>query len=487
MKRSGPFTSLLAAVALLSGCGGGGGGGSGGSSSGGGGTAAPSPAPTPSPTPPPSTACSLSARQQWVLGQLNEWYLFPDLLATATNPASFSNLDDYVDALAAPARAQSRDRFFTYVTSIKEEDAYYEEGMSAGLGVRFGFDSAARRLYVLEAYEGAPGLAAGMDRGTEVIAIGTTNSNLQTVSALYASGGTRAVSEAMGPDTPGTTRVLQLRQLDSTVTTVSVSKRDFVLPPVSSRYGAKVIGDGGRRVGYVNLRTFVITADPALRAALDSFKAQGITEVIVDLRYNGGGLVSVAELFSDLLNAQRAGQVQSRTTFRESKASENSTQPFTSQPQAIAATKVAFIGTGSTASASELVINAQRPYLGANAALIGSNTYGKPVGQIALDRPECDDRLRAVAFRTENAQRDGDYYTGLAARMEATCQAGDDITYQLGDPRESSIRTALDFLAGRTCTRIQTSGVAQQSVAPRRVPLESATPNAAQRELPGLF
>lgn len=485
MKRSGPFTSMLAALALLSGCGGGG---SGDTGSVGGGTGTPTPTPGPtSLTPPPSTACALSARQQWVLAQLNEWYLFPDLLASSTDPAGFSNIDDYVDALVEPARAQSRDRFFTYVTSIRQEDAYYEQGMSAGLGVRFGLDSAARRLYVLEAYEGAPGLAAGMDRGTEVIAIGTTNADLQAVSALYASGGSRAVSDAMGPNTSGTTRVLQLRQPDSSVLTVSVTKRDFTLPPVSSRYGAKVIDDGGRRVGYINLRTFVVTADPALRAAFDMFKAQGITDVIVDLRYNGGGLVSVAELFSDLLNAQRAGQVQNRVTYRESKASENSVQPFTAQPQAIAATKVAFIGTGSTASASELVINAQRPYLGANAALIGSNTYGKPVGQIALDRPECDDRLRAVAFRTENSQRDGDYYTGLAGRMEKTCQASDDISYQLGDPRESSIRTALDFLAGRVCAPIQTGGVAQQSVASRRIPLESGRPNTAQRELPGLF
>lgn len=441
----------------------------------------------PSPTPSPATACSLSSRQQWALAQLNEWYLFPDLLAPTTDPASFTDINDYVDALVAPARAQSRDRFFTYVTSIREEDAYYEEGESAGLGLRFGLNATERRLFVLEAYEGAPGLAAGLDRGTEVLAIGTSPATLQTVSALYASGGGRAVSEAMGADTPGTNRVLQLRQLDSTVVTVTVTKQSFTLPPVSSRYGAKVIQDGNRRVGYINLRTFVVTADPALRAAFDMFKAQGVTEVIVDLRYNGGGLVSVAELFSDLLNGQRAGQVQSRTTFRESKAGENSTQPFTSQPQAIAATRIAFIGTGSTASASELVINAQRPYLGANAALIGSNTYGKPVGQIALDRAECDDRLRAVAFRTENSRGEGDYYTGLAARMEATCQAGDDLTYQLGDPRESSIRTALDFLAGRTCTPIQTSGVARQSVNPRPVPLESVRPSTAQRELPGLF
>jgi C-terminal processing protease CtpA/Prc len=483
--RKGRLSSILAIVAALSGCGGG----SASSSSSGGSSAVPAPAPPASPTPAPSsTACSLAARKQKVLGQLDEWYLFPDLLANTLDPNPYANLDDYVDALVAPARAQSRDRYFTYVASIKQEDAYYSQGSSAGFGFRLGYTSSGR-FYVTEAYEGAPALAAGIDRGTEVVGIGTSSSNVQSVASLYASGGYDAVSNALGGSTPGTTRVLQIRQLDSSVSTVSVSKRDFNLAPVSSRYGAKIIEDGARRVGYVNLRTFVVTADQQLRDAFAMFKAQGVTEVIVDLRYNGGGLVSVAEGLSSLLNAQRVGQVLSYTTFRASKASENETTNFTSLPQAIAATKVAFIGTGATASASELVINAQKPYLGVNAALIGGNTYGKPVGQIALDNARCDDRLRAIAFRTENSAHEGDYFTGLASRLPATCQADDDIGYQLGDPREASIRTALDFLAGRSCTPIQSTigSVAQQGVARDRTPLRSRTPTASQRELPGLF
>ena len=60
--------------------------------------------------------------------------------------------------------------------------------------------------------------------------------------------------------------------------------------------------------------------------------------------------------------------------------------------------------------------------------LIGANTFGKPVGQIALDRSACDDRLRVIAFATQNAKRDGDYYAGLATTVEASCSAADDIT-----------------------------------------------------------
>jgi carboxyl-terminal processing protease len=479
--RGGRFTSILAMAALLSSCGGGGGDSSPGP------IPSPTASPVPVPTPTPSTACSLPERQKWAFDQLNEWYLFPDLLATSVNPTNYTNLDDYVDALVAPAREQSRDRYFTHITPIAEEDAYYEEGSLAGLGVQLAITDNGR-LFVQEAYEDAPALAAGLDRGTEIVAIGMSAASLQLTTALFRNGGVEAVSEALGPDTAGTTRVLQLRQPDSTVVTVTVTTREYELPPVSSRYGAKILQDGNRKVGYVNLRTFVVTADEQLRSAFAMFQAQGVTEVIVDLRYNGGGLISVAETLSNLLNAQRAGQVQTYTTYRASKASENETTNFVSLPQAIAATKIAFIGTGATASASELVINAQTPYSGANAALIGSNTYGKPVGQIALDRPECGDRLRAVALRTENSDRQGDYYTGLAPRLPATCRADDDIFHPLGDPQEASIRVALDFLAGRSCTPIQsTSGLAQQRAAGGRTPLLIRKPNAAQREVRGLF
>ncbi|MCT2399773.1 S41 family peptidase [Novosphingobium mangrovi (ex Huang et al. 2023)] len=480
--RAGLCSSLLALTVLLAGCGGG----DGSSSTSGATAGTPTPSPTSTPTPTPaSTACTLASRQQWALTKLQEWYLFPDLLDTTVDPASYGTVQDYIDALVAPARAQSKDRYFTYLTSISEENAYYQQGATAGFGVRLGFDYSSNRLFVIEAYENAPGLAAGLDRGTEIIGIGTTTSNIQSISTLVANGGTQAVSDALGPSTTGTTRVLQIRQLNSSISTVSVTKKTYSLLPVSSRYGVKVIDDNGAKVGYVNLRTFVDTADPALRDAFSQFRAQGITKVIVDLRYNGGGLVSIAELFSNLLNGQRNGEVMGYTTFSDSKSNNNETTYFSAQPEAIGATRVAFIGTGSTASASEFVMNAEKPYLGANAALIGTNTYGKPVGQVGLDMADCDDRLRAIAFRIENANHEGDYYTGLGSHMDATCQASDDISYQLGDPQEASIKVALDYLDGRSCTAIQSTGLAAQSVGRRA--LLNAAPNTAQKELPGLY
>lgn len=489
MRRG--FGGLLCAVAALSACSSGGGGSS---------TGPVAAAPTPSPTS-SSNACSLRARQDWALAQIREWYLFPDTLPTNTDPTPYATVEAYIDALTANARALRRDRFFTYLTSIAGENAFFSSGASAGFGIRLATDSAVGRVFVTEAFEGAPALAAGIDRGTEILAIGTTTANLRTVSAIIASEGAAGVTNALGPNTAGTTRLLRVADTSGT-RDLTIAKADYALTPVSERYGAKVIDDGGRKVGYVNLRTFISTADPALRSAFATFRAQGVTDIIIDLRYNGGGLVSTAELIGDLLGAARStSSVQSYTTFRPEKSANNVTRLFRPETNAIAPTHIAFIGTGASASASELVINAQIPYYHGNAALIGTNTYGKPVGQIALDMAACDDRLRVVAFATQNAARQGDYYDGLATTVEASCRASDDFARQLGDPQESSTRQALDFLAGRSCTAITASAATPLSTKGNASPqgsrplapaarfdlLTPNRPSPAQREVPGLF
>ncbi|ABC64029.1 S41 family peptidase [Erythrobacter litoralis] len=469
------FLSTVLAGSLAA-CGGGGGGGNGGNTATGGGGGGNT-----------STQCSLSDRQEWVLGQINEFYLFPNLLDTGVNAASFSTVQDYINAIVRPAREQSRDRFFTFITSIEEENALINSGASAGFGIRLAYDTANNRVFVLEAFENAPAFAQGFDRGTELLQI-----NGQSVATLMASGGPQAVIDALGPSDPGVTRSFRIRDTGGVERDVSVSKAEFSLDPISDRYGVRVIDDGGKKVGYINLRTFIVdSAGPQLRDAFQQFRDEGITEVVMDFRYNGGGLVSVAELLGDLLGGDKVGEVFSKTTFRSSLSSNNATALFRSQPQAIGATKIAFIGRGGTASASELVANSFIPYLGNNTALIGANTFGKPVGQIARDRDVCDDRLRVVAFQSENRNNQGEYYTGLASVFPQTCRAGDDVFTQLGDPNEQSIATALDFLAGRTCTPISSSGQqgvqSARSVAPEKELMQPRQPTAAQYRIPGLF
>lgn len=473
-----------AAAVLVASCGSGGGGSavpSGGSSA----TPTPTPTPTPSPTPSPS-GCTLRERQNWAAAQLDEWYLFPETLPASRNPASYATVSDYVDALTASARAQGRDRYFTYIDSIAAEDAYYSSGQTAGFGIRLRYDSGARRLFVAEAYETAPGHAGGLRRGAEILAIGPGASALTDVSTLFARGGEQAVAEALGPGTPGLTRAMRVSDSGGT-RVISLAKADYSLQPVSPAYGAKILTDSGRQVGYINLRTFISTADPALRTAFDQLRSAGVREIIVDLRYNGGGLVRIAELMSDLLGGGRTSlDVQSYTEFRPSKSQYDETRHFERQPQSLAPVKIAFITTEASASASELVINNMLPWLKEDVILVGADTYGKPVGQIAQDREACDDRLRIVAFAIRNADRQGAYFTGLASSIGRTCRAEDDISHEMGSAEEDSTRVALAALRGNSCTPL--TGIStQQSRAPRPALLTPDRPTTAQREAPGSF
>lgn len=484
MKES-RTAATLGLLAMLSACGG----------DSGGSTAASTTATTTTATAPPppaqtgtSSGCSLVERQNFAFATLKENYLFPETLPASLDPTPYTTVSDYVDALTATARAQGRDRFFTYVTSIASENAFFATGSSAGFGVRLSYDTTANRVFINEAFEGAPALAAGIDRGTEILAIGNDASSLVNVSTILAAQGAAGVTNALGPSTAGTTRTLKVAGVGG-ARTVSVTKTDYSLDPVSARYGAKTIVDNGRKVGYLNLRTFISSADPELRTAFDNFRQQGVTNFIVDFRYNGGGLISTAELMGDLLGGNRStSDVFDNVTFRPEKASNNTTKRFVPQSQSVSPVKIAFIGTGGTASASELVINGFIPFLGTNEALVGTNTFGKPVGQIAVDRPACDDRLRVIAFSLRNGANSDAYYNGLASSVKVTCKAADDVTKPLGDPAEASTRQALDYLNGATCTPITAGGQqTSQSVQNERLLLTSNTPSTAQREVPGLF
>ncbi len=108
----------------LAACGGGGGGGGNPPTGGGGGG-----------NPPPTNTCSLSARQDFAFAVLDEWYLFPDLLDRTVNKANHSTVQSYLNALVAPARAQNKDKGFTFITSIQEEEDLINNGSRRGLSV----------------------------------------------------------------------------------------------------------------------------------------------------------------------------------------------------------------------------------------------------------------------------------------------------------------------------------------------------------------
>ena len=109
---------------------------------GGGGNSAPPPiggggGPTPTPT---TAACSLSARQDFAKSVIDEWFLYPELIDSSINKANYSTVQAYIDAVLHKFFEQKKNAQFTYITSIKEENAFYESGSSAGFGFRLGYD-----------------------------------------------------------------------------------------------------------------------------------------------------------------------------------------------------------------------------------------------------------------------------------------------------------------------------------------------------------
>ena len=492
MLRLRPIISIaLVTTLFLSGCGGGGGGG----------TASVAPSTT---TPSTSAqSCTLRDRQLWAEQQIREWYLFPEDLPVSLDPQPYGTVNAYIDALTANARAQNKDRFTTYVTSIAQENAYNASGQTAAFGIRLGYDSTNRTVTILDSYETGPAFSAGLTRGVRITAVGDRSDNLVSVSDLFARGGSAAVSDALGPSTVGVSRVIRFQPLVGAETTVTVTKAEFNIPPVSPTFGTQIINSGGQSIGYINLRTFIATAETPLREAFQRFRTAGVDRVVIDFRYNGGGLVSVADLMGDLMARNRlTSDLFSRISFRPSKSSENTTHLFRDAPQSIAPKALSFITTGSTASASELVAAGMLSWTRGNISMVGENSYGKPVGQIAVDRTACDDRLRIIAFAVQNADGDGDYYTGLKSIFdrhgEKTCSAPDTPGLAMGNPAEGQTAAAISALNGASCTAMaDTAGrismVPESEVSadgPVRFTgkmLPSSVPSPAQRDMPGLY
>jgi C-terminal processing protease CtpA/Prc len=459
---------VAAALTLLAACGGGGGGGSGSGSGGAGGS------------------CGETARKQWVLDVTRSWYLFQDTLPANVNLGSYATAEDLLDALTATARAQGKDRFFSYLTTQAADNSLLGEGQFIGFGFRTRTDNG-NQPYITDVFGGSPASDAGLQRGDEIVAVDDGSGFVPVSQSLV---GGKTISDLLGPSDAGVQRGLRILRNGQTFD-VSLTKRTVTIDPVPDDFGVKILPlPGTTGVAYLHLRSYISTADTQLRNAFDYFRAQNVQYFIIDLRYNGGGLISTADVLDNLLGGARSAQdVMYKLLYNASKSNQDSTVRFSPEQQSVAPVRIAFLTTDATASASELDINAIRPYV--ETAIVGSNTYGKPVGQLAFDLQGCSDRMRLIGFRMVNADDQGDYYTGLAPLMRYACAAPDTLTTPLGDARDSLTSEALHWLSTGSCTTPMTAaapglgankpGFAGPS--PYPLPLR---PSNGERWLPGL-
>jgi C-terminal peptidase prc len=377
------------------------------------------------------TSCTTTSQNLYVRDVLNNYYYWYQFLpsSTAANPSSFSSPEAYLEAV----RYRPIDNSYSYVTSAVANDALYSDSQFIGYG--FGNQTTTSDIRVLQVYDSSPATEAGLSRGDRIISI-----NGQSVSAMVAAG---TIGSAFGAAEVGVVTTIEWETLGGQRRSARMVKRLVTIPTVSL---TRVVEVDGRKVGYLFFRNFVQPSVAALNDAFGALKAAGATELVLDLRYNGGGLVEVAVHLASLIGGTRTnGQVMYNQIHNDKIGPrDNKTGRFTNLPQALTLDRVVVITTRASASASELIINSLRPYI--PVTVVGDTTYGKPVGQYGFRF--CDKLVYPVAFSLKNVNSEGDFFDGIPA----DCAAGDDSLHQLGDPAEASFAEALTFIRTGGCS-----------------------------------
>jgi carboxyl-terminal processing protease len=370
--------------------------------------------------------CTVTSQNLYVRDVLNEYYLWYRELPLL-NPADYASPEAYLDA----ARYRTLDSTYSYVTTRAANEAFYGASQFVGLGIS---TQTTTELRVLQVFPDSPASEAGMGRGDRI-----TEINGRSVADLIASG---EIGGAFGAAEPGVTAALVFRTRAGDEQRATLTKRVVTIPTVSLTRTFQV---DGRTVGYLLFRNFVEPSYDALNEAFLALREAGATELVLDLRYNGGGLVDVAVHLGGLVGGTRTdGRVFAEFRHNDKHPALNETLRLEAPSQALGLSRLFVITTRASASASELVINSLRPHL--PVIVIGETTFGKPVGQYGFNF--CDKVLAPVAFSLVNADGSGDYFAGIAP----DCQAADDAEHDLGSGEEASLAEAFRYIRTGACT-----------------------------------
>ncbi len=249
---------------------------------------------------------------------------------------------------------------------------------------------------------------------------------------------------------------------------VIVNKTKYDSTPI---YKDTILTVGNKKVGYLAYARFSSSANSqsVLNAAFSKFAAQNVDNLIIDLRYNGGGFVSTAQQMINLIapisvngktmfsltynttmqqgnatilknqpNRDQSGKITSGTQFQDDYSLTGNTVKIEKSGALNNVSKVVFITTSGTASASELVINSLKPYL--DVKTVGSTSYGKPVGFFPIRIDKYD--VYMSSFFSTNSAGQGNYFAGFTPDSPKT----DDVSKDFGDVSELSLASALAYI-----------------------------------------
>ena len=363
----------------------------------------------------------IEAVNQGIYDLMKEVYLWNDHLPASIDPSAYATPNDLMDAL----RYDLYDRWSTVLTKT-EYNQYFVQGEMIGHGFKLGLD-AGSKIRIAFVYRNTQAYNLGVRRGWIITKI---NGTVATPSNAY---------NLLGPAESGRINLITFIKNDGTTAELSLTKSVIAITPVLHY---EVINQGNSRIGYMVFQDFIDTAKVELDEAFNSFAAAGINEMIVDLRYNGGGSVGVAEYLAAWLIGKNHGN-QPFVNFRHNVnlASMDTTLNLPANANGLVLDRIFFIATRNTASASELLINGVKPYITSDVTA-GDTTHGKPVGMYAFPFTYYDYVVLPVSFKYNNANDEGDFYQGIAPNLQAL----DDLTRDFGDPQEESLKAILDYI-----------------------------------------
>lgn len=400
-----------------------------------------------------TTTSPNAAANSWVYDQLKEWYLWSDKLLTKdktnltlvtgkdgendiTKYYFYSLLNDYPNT----------DRF----SWIRENVADLTASLS-GVSTSFGFSRSAVYLdntqtnvvfFISNVILGSPAEKAGMKRGDIILTINGTQINGTNFSSLITNNETATFG--LGEFKNGS-YVLSGK-------TITVTKGIVQNNPIQF---SKIIEKGNKKIGYLVYTQFLETFDEQLKQVFGQFKTAGVNELILDLRTNGGGRISSADLISSLV----VKNPNTNNVIHQDEWNENikvkypsvaSPTKFTNQANNLNLNRLVVLTSNGTASASELVINSLRPYM--EVVIVGQNTYGKNVGSITLKDETNPARwawgMQPIVLRTVNSKGESAY--GTKTGFTPNFVVSDNI-YPFkpwGDESETLLKKALEVITG---------------------------------------
>ena len=395
------FTSIMF---LIAGCGGGGGG---------------------NPTGIEVAECSVEGQNDFVYNVMKDLYLYYDQIPTV-NPRDFASPRALLEAIRAP-----NDRF-SFIADRETQTNLFEAGTFNGIG--FSFNNDGDSYTVTFVYDDSSAGRAGLKRSDKIVAI-----NGILVPQINDAGGLNAYLDTL---VDGETIIFSVSQSGAAPADIEVSRG---LVRINTVLKTDVITANSLKIGYLAFSSFIEPSRAELQTAFSTLQQQDIDELVLDLRYNGGGRVDIAQrLASHIAGDTAVGADVTKLIYNDKNTDLNSNFPFLSLNQNVEIDRLYVLTLAGTCSASEIIINAMQP-VGIEVITIGQTTCGKPVGSRNINF--CDKTLSATTFDVVNDINQGEYFDGIAA----TCAADDDLSRDFADPNETMFATALSHIATGQC------------------------------------